>query len=174
MNKIFNDYLNFIFENENTTSSVFIDLKKYEKEENSSIKIDLENTHNPFQENLFSYPFSIGIDRFFQEMENFHKLYNEFTEKQEISTLYGQACFLVLEMMDEMLYEEYRTLQSVLEKTVLGLLSENSAEVGILLAAGLLRNYLNPHILVNFEKMDFSDPLFQDLKKQVKENLILC
>lgn len=171
MNQIFNEYLEFIFE-EKETQNLFINFKKYESKESPELRALLEKAVP--QENLFSYPQKIAVDRFFQGMEHLHLIYAEFLSKQESSLAYAQACFLVLEMMDEMLYDEYRSLQSVLEKVVNDLLEKETVEIGIILAAGLLKAYLNPRYLDVLEKMDYQDELFQYLKMKVKENLIQC
>lgn len=168
---IFHKYLDFCMGTE-LPPCAFMMLKMYEKNPTEELKKSLDEFYHLLvnSDNIIRYPFLIGYDRHFQKMKNLHTLLNEFKAKKENSLAYAQACFLGLQVMDEMLYDEYRSLSSVFEDVMRNLLSEDvDLEKALLLLAGLTYNYLGPEFLEFVPKEDFDYDLYLRFKDKVKE-----
>jgi hypothetical protein len=168
-------YLKFIYGFDVHHDSVFIELKQFENQSHPDLKDFLLKTQNLFKDSFLSFPLAIGIDRYLQGMKNFHKIMEAFLKQKEESLAYAEALFLILEFMNEMLYDEYRHLQNVLEEILTVLTKQGlNKGLGILIAASLEREYLNPQALHLIENFENKCKLYQHILRKVKDNIVIC
>jgi hypothetical protein len=174
MSDRFHNYLNFrILDNVNEKKDcAFIKLKKHEVHEDE--KTDLKQIYEEISQtnHLIKYPFLIGYDRHFNKMQGFYDIYNSFKKRKEVSLEYGQACFLFLQVMDEMMYDEFRSLSSDLSEILKCLIQkEKNLETALLLLASLYFNYVSPEFIEILSLYDFEDKLYQELKAKLAERM---
>lgn len=168
---LFHNYLSYCFGN-NVPACAFINLKKCETEITEERKNYLAALFEEMKDSdtLYKYPFLIGYNRHFRNYENTGTLLNEFYEKAENTMEYAEACFLALQMLDEMLYDEYRSLADVLAEVLKNLLQEGiDFEKGVLLLAALYFKYVGPEFIEFIPKKDFDNDFYSFLKEKVRE-----
>ncbi|MDD4000089.1 MAG: hypothetical protein PHX62_04250 [Bacilli bacterium] len=176
MSDNFNNYLNYCLGNPITEKCAIIKLKIYQDSLDEKIAQEIKNEYDKIKDCdcFVKYAFLIGYDWHFKQMKDFYAIYNEFREKREFSLAYAQACFLFLQTMNEMMYDEYRSLMADLDAIIEVLIqNEFNQDIALLLIASLYYNYLNPKYRDYLQTRDFDFKLFQDFKGKLEKRFPL-
>ncbi|HHZ11723.1 MAG TPA: hypothetical protein GYA05_03300 [Acholeplasmataceae bacterium] len=167
---LFRDYLRNRLGQE-VPACAFIDLRRYAERPEPELKEKLEEVYRTLKDSdsLIKFPFLFGYLRLFRNYENIGGLLQEFITRKEQSVPYLQACFLALEVWDEMLYDEFRRLCDLLGEVMLGFKTEMDVDPALVLLPSLYYNYLGPEFLELIPKTDFDNDLFKEWKEKLKE-----
>lgn len=181
MNKCLEVNLKFIIDNNVDISnydlldSSQVLLKKYLINEDQKSKIILDDIYQKLNQNEYptiqKLPFLMGYDTHFNKMHNFYELISEFKSHMEDSENYLILCFLFADMMNEMMYDEYREIQAIFKSKLDKVLvdQEINDTLASLIGVGLIKEYLTPKYIDLIKHYQSQNEVFNNLKQKMRK-----